>query len=518
MKPTLLAIDCGTQSLRALIFDADGALLAKAQIKYAPYRSPEPGLAEQDAEVFWKSLCDACQRLKSEHPRLMTRIAGVGVTTQRDTMVNVDQQGRPLRPAITWLDQRKARQVYIPSKVRKLVYAAVGMNEAVAKVQSDAKCNWIRQNQPDLWEQTHKYLQISGFLNFRLTGHFRDSLAAQIGHIPFNYKKLRWAHANELAARLCLVEPDKRPTLLQPGERIGTITSRASRQTGIRAGAPVLACGSDKGCETIGAGVIDPQSANLSFGTTATVQTTSARYCEPLRFMPAYPAPIPGRFNPEVEIFRGYWMITWFKNEFAHQEMMEARQKGVAVETLLDQHIANTPVGAMGLLVQPYWSPGLKMAAAKGAMIGFGDVHTKAHIYRAVIEGLGYALLDGLRSIEKATGQAVERLTASGGASQSDAICQITADIFNLPLFRGQTHETSGLGAAIVMAVGLGLYPTYPDALNKMVHHGPPFQPNPQHTAIYQQLFEKVYRQIHPSLAPLYEQIRAITGFPPAMS
>ena len=275
-----------------------------------------------------------------------------------------------------------------------------------------------------------------------------------------------------------------------------------------------MACGSDKGCETLGSGVLDASTASLSFGTTATVQTTSPAYFEPIRRMPPYPAPVPGRYNPEVEIFRGYWMITWFKEEFGYEEVLEAKRRSMAPEELLDRHLAGTRPGAMGLMVQPYWGPGLKQPAAKGAIIGFGDVHTKAHVYRAVIEGLSFALKEGLEKIEKAGGVTIERAAVSGGASQSDEICKISADIFNLPMVRGNTHETSGLGAAIVTAMGMGLYDSFAEAADQMTSIHTVFEPDPVNVAIYRQLYHKVYSKIYPSLAPLYHAIKEITGYP----
>jgi len=429
-------------------------------------------------------------------------------------MVNVDQSGAPLRPVITWLDQRKAGSVYFPSAPLRLAYRGVGMAEAIAKLQADGKCNWIRQHQPEIWHGTHKYLQVSGFLNFKLTGEFRDSVASQIGHIPFNYKKFRWASKWELATKLFPVEPSKLPQVVKPGDRIGVVSRESARETGIPDGVPVIACGSDKGCETIGMGVVNEQSASLSFGTTATVQTTTRRYFEPIRFMPPYPAVIPGHYNPEVEIFRGYWMITWFKNEFAHKEVLDAHERGVAPEQVLDDLLREVPAGSAGLLVQPYWGPGLKHSEAKGAMIGFGDVHRKPHMYRAVIEGLGYALLDGLQQMERAGKFRAERVVVSGGASQSNEICGITADIFDLPLLRGATHETAGLGAAIVTAVGLGVYTSFDSAMRSMVKYERTFEPNRQNAGIYRELYHRVYRKIYPALQPLYEQIREITGYP----
>jgi len=514
MQRVVLSIDCGTQSLRATLFGHEGELYEKVQIEYEPYYSTKPGWAEQDPEIYWRSLCTACMSLKVKKPELFLRIEGVGVTAIRASMVNVDRDGNPLRPVITWLDQRKARTVYSPKGLMKLGYSVVGMEEAIAKVQVEGKCNWIMQYEPVVWEKTYKYLQISGFLNFRLTGRFADSVAAQIGHIPFNYKKMRWASKRSLSGKLFPVEHEKLPETVKPGEAIGEISRQASAQTGIRQGVPVIACGSDKGCETIGMGVINEKMANLSFGTTATVQTTTKRYFEPLRFMPPYPAPIPGRFNPEVEIFRGFWMITWFKEEFAYQEVLASQEREVTPEVVLNGLLSEAPPGSMGLVVQPFWSPGLKQPAAKGAMIGFGDVHKKAHVYRAVIEGLGYALLDGLHKIERAGKFKVEEITVSGGATQSDEICQITADIFDLPLAKGRTYETSGLGAAIVTCVGLGLYPSFKEAIERMVKHEKVFEPNPAHVATYRKLYRRVYQKVFAALRPLYEEIREITGYP----
>ena len=207
-------------------------------------------------------------------------------------------------------------------------------------------------------------------------------------------------------------------------------------------------------------------------------------------------------------------MVRWFKNEFAHKEILEARARGTTPESLLDELLTQVPPGSMGLVVQPYWSPGLKTPSAKGAMIGFGDVHTRAHVYRALIEGLAFALLDGLHKIEKACKTTVQLVAVSGGASKSDAVCQLTSDIFNLPLVRGKTHETSGLGAAMVTAVGLGIHSSFQAAVDNMVAFAQEFTPITENTAIYREMYQRVYRKMYESLEPLYKEIRDITGYP----
>ena len=354
-------------------------------------------------------------------------------------------------------------------------------------------------------------------MNHRLTGNFKDSVASQIGYIPFDYKKQKWANPKdifEVSSKLYPVEKEKLPDLINPGERIGTITEEANKLTGIPVGIPVIACGSDKGCETLGMGVTDHKIASLSFGTTATVQTTVKKYLEPIRFFPAYPSVIPKKWNPEIEIYRGFWMINWFKNEFALKEVQEAKNKSIPVEEVLNKLLHNSTPGAMGLIVQPYWSPGLGEKNAKGAMIGFGDVHKKEHIYRAVIEGLAYALLDGMKKIERRGNFKFEKIAVSGGASQSDEICQIVADVFNMPLLRGKTHETSGLGAAIITAYGISEFTSLNDAVKNMVTYADVFSPKPENIEIYKALFNEVYLKIYKNLEPLYKKIREITNYP----
>ncbi len=513
-QTVLLAIDCGTQSLKALLFSETGKLLDKASQEYPPYYSLYPGWAEQDPELYWKSLCLACTELKNRSSILFDRVSGVGLTCQRNSMINVDKQGNPLRAAMIWLDQRRAQS---GDKTEKILGLAGKVSRAVAMVsgiRAGGACNWIRQHQPRLWEDTWKYLQVSGFLNYRLTGCFSDSLASQIGHIPFHYRKQRWAGKAELPSLLFPVEHKKLPLITVPGGILGHITAKAFRETGIKQGVPVIACGSDKGCETLGAGVIDSTRVSLSLGTMATLQTTTKRYFEPVRFMPAYPSPIPGCYNPEIEIFRGYWMITWFKQQFAAQEVLASKKKGTAVEKELDHLLKKTRPGAMGLTVQPLWNPGPDRPMGKGAMIGFGDVHTRAHIYRAVIEGLGFALFEGLENMKKRGKINPQKAVVSGGASQSDEICRITADIFNLPMVRGATHETSALGAAMITAAGVGLFENVQQAARIMVEETTCYFPDRSNHALYKKLYAGVYKKMYRRLEPLYASIKSITGYP----
>lgn len=515
-KTYLLAIDNGTQSVRALLFDLQGNLVDKAQVTITSYQSPQPGWMENDPEAFWQALCDACQRLWAVTSVPKSAIAGVVITTQRGTTIALDKNGQPLRPAMIWLDQRRTDQLPKLAWWWDAAFRAIGMRETVRFFQREAEANWIAQHQPELWAKTDKYLLLSGYLNYRFTGRFVDSVAAQVGYIPFDYKKGCWAPKHDWKWQAMPITAAMLPELVPAGTTIGQVSTQAALATGIPQGLSVIAGAADKACEVIGAGCLTPEIACLSYGTAATINTTTARYLEATRFIPPYQAAVPGHYNTEIQITRGFWMVSWFKAQFGLHEQQLAQQRGVAPESLFDELVNTVPPGSLGLMLQPFWNPGIKVPGpeAKGAVIGFGDVHTRAHLYRAILEGLAYALREGKERIEKRGGQRITRVRVSGGGSQSDAAMQITANVFNLPCERPHLYETSGLGAAILAAVGLNLHPDFATAIAAMTRIGQVFEPEPAHANTYEQLYRRVYCRMYQRLQPLYRDIQAITGYP----
>ena len=515
----ILSIDAGTQSIRAAIIDIKGNILDIVKNEIEPYFSRYPGWAEQEPDYYWKTLCDTCRKLLKTMKNPISSIKGVTLTTQRDTMINVDKNGKPLRPAIIWLDQRKAELESWPNFPMKIMLKSVGMHESALQTIKDCEANWIRQNQPDIWEKTHKYLFLSGYFTYKLTGEFVDSTANIVGYVPFDYKSHTWAKKTDMKWSMFPMDKKILPDVVRPTERLGVISKKSSSETGIPAGLPVIAAAADKACEVLGSGCLSPETACLSYGTTATVETTNDKYTEIIPFFPPYPSAVPGAYNTEVMIFRGYWMVSWFKKEFGLREIQLAKSRKIAPEVLFDELIKDIPPGSMGLMLQPYWSPGAKVPGpeAKGSIIGFGDVHTRAHIYRSILEGLAYALREGMVQTEKRNKVPIQRLRVSGGGSQSRVAMQITADIFNLPAERPHTFETSALGAAIDAAVGLKLHTDFQSAVQAMTRVKDTFNPIKKNKEIYEDLYNKVYGNIYKRLRPLYRDIRSITGYPPAI-
>lgn len=513
----ILAIDCGTQSVRAILFDAQGRPGAAARVPLDPWSSPQPGWAEQDPEHFWSRLGEACRLLWQQDGARPDAVAGVALTTQRATVVCLDGEGRPLRPAILWLDQRRAPDLPPLGGAWGALFGLLRLERTVAALRAEAEANWIRALEPETWGRVRRFLFLSGFLTHRLTGRFVDSVAAQVGYVPFDYRRLRWASRRDWKWRAVPLDPAMLPGLVAPGERLGEVSEDASRATGIPRGLPVVATAADKACEVLGSGAVDPATACLSYGTAATINVTESRYLEPIRLLPAYPSAIPGRHCLEVQVFRGFWMVSWFKQEFGHRERRLASERGVEPEALFDELVRQVPPGSLGLTLQPYWSPGLRRPGpeAKGAVVGFGDVHTRAHFYRAILEGLAYALREGRELIERRTGVPITRLRVAGGGSRSDAVLQITADVFGTPAARPHVDETSALGAAVVAAAGLGLHPDVATASREMTRVARVFEPDPAVRRLYDALYHEVYRRMYGRLRPLYAAIRRITGYPP---
>ncbi|MCG8402132.1 MAG: FGGY-family carbohydrate kinase [Firmicutes bacterium] len=514
-KEMVLAIDVGTQSVRALAFEPNGRLADSVRIIYpTPYNSPRPGWAEQDPDFYWRNLAESCRKLWDRGNVAPDSLAAVAVTCQRSTIINLDQKGESLRPAMVWLDQRRARRLPPVGPLWSAIFGITGLTGTLRHVQAESEVNWLRENQPSVWDRTAHYLFLSGYLAYRLTGEFTDSTGCQVGYIPFDYKNRAWPSPNHWKWRAIPISPQTLPALVPPGLPLGEISAEAARVTGLPRGLTVIAAASDKACEVLGAGCLQPHQGCVGYGTTATINVNSRRYIEPVPLIPAYPSACPDSYNLEVQIYRGFWLVSWFKEEFGGQEETLAKQSRLETEELLDRLAERVRPGSEGLVLQPFWSPGVRYPGpeAGGAVIGFNGSHTRAHLYRALLEGLAFAVREGRERIEKRTGTPVNELFVCGGGSRSDVVMQIAADMFNLPAARTSVYEASGLGAAILAATGAGLHSDLGAAVREMTGAGRVFEPRPDAARVYDELYHGVYRRLYRRLRPLYKTLFAWKG------
>lgn len=506
-RPLVLAFDIGTQSTRVMLIDQHGNILSKVQKQYEqPYYSQNPGWAEQNPSVYWNTMQQTCNELKKISENDWEDITCVTCTTIRDTCLCLDSSYSPLRDVIVWLDKRKASCCDSIPLINRILFRLVGMKEAVKLQREVSYCNWIEENQKEIWDKTHKFVLLSAYLNYLMTGNLIDSKASAIGHIPFDNKRGDWMRKNDLTRCIFSVRDDQMCELIDPGEIIGYITKEASKYLSVPEGLPLIATGSDKGCETLGLSVVSDDQAALSFGTTATIQFMTDKYMEPLPFLPAYSAVLKGYYNPEIQIYRGFWLVSWFKNQFCDKEKDEAASKSIITEDLLNEKMKDVPAGCDGLLCNPYFTAGVSMPVAKGAFIGFSDMTTKYHIYRSIIEGIVFALYEGKLVMERRGRRKISSLYLAGGGSKSPEICQITADIFGLPVKTIQTNEAGALGSAIVAFTAQKWFKSIQEAIDSMVHIRHVYIPDMKTHDKYMSIYHSQFIRIFSKLLPIYRK------------
>jgi sugar (pentulose or hexulose) kinase len=529
--PLVLAFDVGTQSTRAMLVDTGGNIVRIVQKRYEePYFSVKNGFAEQRADFYWECIAETSKKLKIEAGSDYDRLIGVTVSTFRDSILCLDENFRPLGDSsalghdvathrdgvlqrgevILWLDERKVENLPPLNPLIAAATKAAGLHAGLALQRTTTHANWIYMHDRERWEKCRYLVFLSAYLNYKFTGRLVDATSNTVGHLPYDPKNSVWMKNTDIRRIVFMPMDDKMISLVPPGTEIGRITPAAFEDTGIPAGASFVVSGSDKGCETLGLSCLTTDRAAVSFGTSATIQVCTDKYFDADPPMPSFTAPVPGRYNPEIQIYRGYWLVSWFIKELAAEERFRAEKTGRMAEEVLNARLSEVKAGCEGLITNPYFTPGVTMPFARGALSGFSEVHTRIHIYRSIIEGINFALREGIEGVEKRGGFKVGELFAGGGGSRSAEICQITANMFNLNVNRIQTNEATGIGAAACVFVAKNVFKNFDEAISGMVHVKDTFYPSKQEAALYDRLYNEVFKKLFGRLSPLYKKAKTI--------
>ncbi len=511
IDPYILAVDVGTQSVRAIVFNREGDQIASARKISEPYYSLQPGWAEIPAEQFWDDSCQVIREVVEKLGAGIAQVKAMTITANRDNIIPLDENDQPLRDWLTWIDTRRTPEI-IPILRRtlkgadKLIYTV--KRSFFEMVAPRSKFNWIRIHEPEVYAKAKIYVTLTGFLTHRLCGVFRDSLAMQVGYMPYEAKRQDW-YKIPAVYKILGVRRDQLVDIFPPGSKLGEITEEASKKTLLPAGLPLIAAAGDKMCETLGSGVFSPKQATVSYGTMATIGTTITRYVEDskLKFY-TFASCIPDAWNPEYNIYRGYWLITWFCNQYSKEQGMPEFLNE------MNELAADVPPGSNGLFVFPFWTvqPGL-YPHGKGMVAGWIDRHTVADLYRAFLESIAYALREGLEIMEKKCKTSVEKLYIVGGGSKSDVAMQLTADIFNLPATRLSNTEVCAAGAAINAGIWAGIYKDYEDGVACMMREHKTFYPIPQNVEIYERIYHDIYKKIYMKNKDLFKELGELGHF-----
>jgi xylulokinase len=497
----VIGIDSSTTATKAVVWDREGHPVAEGRAEFALTLS-RPGWHEQDAEDWWRSCVTALtQALQAVDG---SDIEAICLTHQRETFACVDEQGRPVRPAIVWMDVRATREVaeFGSDEIHRLTGKPPDTTPALYKLL------WLREHEPETLDRTRWVVDVHAFLVHRLTGMWRTTTACADPLGLIDLERGDWS--DELLARAGLSR-ERVPALSAPGDVIGELSAAAAEQLGLPAGLPVVGGAGDGQSAGLGANATQPGQAYLNLGTAVVAGTMSERYAWHRAFRTLIGA-VPGSYAMETLLQGGTYTINWFLERIA---TLDAPSLGLGLRDvdLLEAAAARVGPGAEGLLLvpylasaqTPYWDP-----AARGVLFGLAGHHGKEHIVRAIMEGIAFEQRLAFEEMEPQLQQPIEVLLTTGGGSRSALWRQIVADVTGKTVVACREAETTSLGAGIQAAATAGWHGSLLQAAEAMSGVGARHIPDPSAAARYDELFA-VYREIYPRTAPLHQALQRAT-------
>jgi xylulokinase len=498
----ILAHDTGTGGDKAVLTDMEGRVVRSAYQAYEVYH-PRPDWAEQDPAELWQAFAATTRRVIGEAGIDPEDVAGVGVSAQMFNLLPVDDQVRPLTRMMSWLDVRSVRQAdrILSPDTRAFLYRHTG-NVPTAK-DVIPKILWLKEERPDLWERTRWLLDCKEYILFRLTGWVGiDWHGASVFFLFDPYRK-RWDE--EVCDKLG-IPVEKLPPTYPSTEPIGEVTSEAAAETGLAPGTPVVICAGDVAVAQSGSGANRVGRAHLSIGTATWVGvSTDALVNDPEHPFWALNHIDPHKWVIAGEMETGGGALQWYRDLFAGEEVRRADERGVSAYQVLDELAAEAPPGCDGLIFTP-WLSGERAPVLdhylRGGFFGLSLGHTRAHLIRSVMEGVALHIRWIIEAMEKA-GLRIDAIHAIGGGSVSPVWTQLIADATGQPLnIVEHPLEAGAMGAALTVAVGLGIYPDM-DAVDDLIHIGRTVEPREADGAVYDRAYQ-TFRSLYPALAPIY--------------
>jgi sugar (pentulose or hexulose) kinase len=500
---TVLAIDIGTTALKAATFDRAGSLLAETSREYE-LMTPQPDWVEMSCDTYWSTLKAVLAELWGSPAVDRRSVVATGISAQGETLVPVDGNGRPLRHAIVWLDNRaqsEAIELDLHLGVER-IYEVTGQPEMLAAWPA-AKLRWLNANEPQTVSATHKYLLIEDYLLWRLTGEYvtEGSLATSTCYWDFRNKRW-WPEMLELIE----VDEAQLPTLVEPGSRVGPILADVAAELGLPVGTAVCAGALDQACGAIGAGNV--ASGGFSENTGAAIAlcaTIDGPRLDPQGRIPCHYHGIPDTWM--FHTFTGGGIVLrWFRDAFCPDILEQARATGADAYDLLSQLAAGVPPGADGLLVLPHLQGAMAPENnddARGVFFGLTLRHGRAHVVRAIMESIAFVVRRNVESMRE-LGVEIDGVRALGGGSRSGVWKQIEADVLGVRVTTMQQSDAGTLGAALLAGVAMGWWADVGEAAGSAVRESFTFEPDPANRALYDDAYGS-YIETYEALEPVFE-------------
>ena len=478
-----LGLDIGTSSVKSILVSAGGEVEAVASTPLS-LQTPEPGWAEQDPEAWWTASGGTIRELLAQRPR--ARVAAVGISGQMHSSVFLDKTGAVIRPALLWCDGRTT------AECREIEQRAGGEEHLRAWVCNAAlegftlpKVLWLRNREPAAFARLATVLLAKDFVRLRLTGVMATEPSDASGTLMFDPAHLRWSREMLDAVGL---SPALLPDVGASAGVLGRVSDSAAKLTGLPSGTPVVGGGADNACAAAGVGAVTPGEAVASWGTSGTVlaPTVEPRVDPQLRAH-TFCHVAPGVWYVIGVVLSAGGAFAWFRDQCA-RELPEQKRDDMLVD-----EAQGIPPGAEGVTFFPYLQGERtphRDASLRAAFTGLSLAHSRAHMTRAVLEGVCFALRDSVM-ILKDLDLMPSSLLLTGGGAKSAFIRQLLADIFGVPVTTVNREEGGAYGAALLAAVGAGAFPDLQTAAQRTLTRRPLEPPNPETHRTYEQIYDR---------------------------
>jgi sugar (pentulose or hexulose) kinase len=459
-KKYIIGLDGGTQSSKVVIFDLEGNIVCEGKKDLHPLHMPEPGVAEHPGDDLWDTIAEASRQAMKRFPGDIKNIVGIGICTIRCCRACLKENGTLASPVLSWMDLRLARPYeHVNPQVRYVTTT-------------------------------------SGYITHRFTAEFKDTAANYEGEWPIDKETWQWSQDPEVF-KAFNVPREKLFDLEMPGSILGYVTEEAAKQTLIPAGIPVVATANDKAVEALGAGLLPGKTALVSLGTYIGGMVYGDKNINAAKAFFSNLASIPNHYLYESGgIRQGMWTVSWLRNLFGEDVVKKAQSQGIAPEEVLNGEAQGVAVGSDGLMTVPEWLAPPDKPFKKGIMIGFHGRHTRAHMYRSLLEAIALTMKNHVDAMCHELGIDIDRIIVSGGGSSGDLFMQIFSDVFGVPAVRNVVNSAASLGSAICAAVAVGAYANFLTAMDEMVRIKDWFHPIAENVFAYEKINTGVYKHI----------------------
>ena len=498
-----LAIDVGTTSLKAALFDMNGRMLAIDRQEYQ-LSTPAPSFVELDPEIYWQACCSSVRSVVHKNGARPEEVAALCITGQGETLVCVDAAGNPTRNAIVWLDQRALEESKeIAGRFgMDTIYQVTGQPDVLPGWPA-CKMLWLHRHEPAIFARTARYLMVEDLLLFRLTGEYYTDYSLQSSSLLLDIKRRAWWP--EMLDFL-EIRPDQLGKLVDSGQVAGCLSKAGAQAIGLTSSTVAVSGGMDQIVGAVGAGnVASGVVSEITGGALAILASIDRPLLDPARRVPCQVHAPPGMYCLMPYGLTAGMALRWFRDEFLQCESSQAIAHGSDPYDAMTHLAGQVPPGSDGLLVLPHlegaYCPEFN-PAAKAVFFGATLRHTRAHFIRAILEAVAFMLKRNLALLED-LGTPIHTIYSLGGAARSDLWLQIKADVLQKPITTLKVEEAACLGGAILGATAGRLYASIDEAVLQMVKPDKVVVPDPALEAVYQRGYER-YIKLYESLIPLF--------------